>query len=330
MKRRTFQLYLWVVFFMLTVQVSFGSTNTTEVGTSMRKLVEAGLIERDGQLKGQSQQDTSNDFSLERTNQIIARAYKLAERLQQLSTPSSRLEPLVKELKQFEAQLVSLKSVDGVDVDVRRRIYLDARWTVRQIAFCNPLLDFDKIIFIKRHHPGGVFHMCDQYYGFNAIAGGGLYVLSDPFGSDPKLTNLLADAVVEKGRLNGRTLKPGAFLSPDLSYDGQTILFAYTQGRGEDLQWTPESSFHIFKVNSDGTGLVQLTDGPGNDFDPCFLPNGRVVFISERRGGYLRCGRHCPTYAMHSMAPDGSDIIMLSYHETHEWHPSVTNDGMSA
>lgn len=330
MKRRTFQLYLWVAFFILTVHVSFGSTNTTDVGSSMRKLVEADWIERDGQLKGQSQQDKLNGFSLERTTKVIARGYSLAERLRRMSASNSRLEQLVTELMQFEAKISSLKSVNNVDVDVCRRIYLDVRWTVRQMAFCNPLLDFDKILFIKRHHPGGVFHMCDQYYGFNAIAGGGLYVLSDPFGPDPKLTNLLADTIVEKGRLKGRTLKPGAFLSPELSYNGQTILFAYTQGQGKDLQWTPESSFHIFKINSDGTGLIQLTDGPWNDFDPCFLPNGRIVFISERRGGYLRCGRHCPTYAMHSMAPDGSDIIMLSYHETHEWHPSVTNDGMIA
>ena len=330
MKRHAFQVYLWAAVFMLTVQVSFGSTNMAEVGASMRKLVEADWIERDGQITGQSQQYKSNDFSLERTRQVIARAYSLAERLHRMSASNSRLELLVKELKQIEVQIASLKSVDNVDVDTRRGIYLDARWTVRRVAFCNPLLDFDEILFIKRHHPGGVFHMCDQYYGFNAIAGGGLYVLSDPFGSEPKLTNLLVDTVVEKGRLKGHTLKPGAFLSPELSYDGQTILFAYTQGQGKDLQWTPESSFHIFKVNSDGTELVQLTDGQGNDFDPCFLPNGRVVFISERRGGYLRCGRHCPTYAMHSMAPDGSDIIMLSYHETHEWHPSVTNDGMIA
>jgi hypothetical protein len=28
------------------------------------------------------------------------------------------------------------------------------------------------------------------------------------------------------------------------------------------------------------------------------------------------------------MAADGSDIIRFSYHETHEWHPSVANDGM--
>ncbi|MBN2308032.1 MAG: hypothetical protein JXR94_03625, partial [Candidatus Hydrogenedentes bacterium] len=66
-----------------------------------------------------------------------------------------------------------------------------------------------------------------------------------------------------------------------------------------------------------------------NDFDPCWLPNGRICFISERRGGFLRCGlRPDPTYTLHGMRDDGSDIITLSYHETHEWHPSVNHDGM--
>ncbi|KKL52911.1 hypothetical protein LCGC14_2280730, partial [marine sediment metagenome] len=64
-----------------------------------------------------------------------------------------------------------------------------------------------------------------------------------------------------------------------------------------------------------------------NDFDPCWLPNGRVAFVSERCGGYLRCGRVCTTYTLHDMAADGSDIKRLSYHETHEWQPSVSNDG---
>ncbi|MFQ6098724.1 MAG: hypothetical protein ACE5O2_13435, partial [Armatimonadota bacterium] len=209
-----------------------------------------------------------------------------------------------------------------------REIYLEARWLVRRIAFCNPLLDFDRLLFVKRHDPGGVFHMCDQYYGFNAKPGGGLFVLSDPFTPSPRLTNLLENSVVEKGRLTGSTLVPGSFLSPEVSWDGETVLFAYTQCQGKDLTWTPEASYHLFRANADGTRLVQLTDGSWNDFDPCFLPNGRVAFISERRGGYLRCGRHCPTYTMYSMEPDGSDIICLSFHETHEWHPSVDNDGM--
>jgi len=139
--------------------------------------------------------------------------------------------------------------------------------------------------------------------------------------------NVLADSEVKQGRARGRKLEGGAFLSPEVSFDGKTILFAWTEAQGKDLEWSPTASYHIFKCNADGSGLVQLTDGPWNDFDPCFLPSGRVAFISERRGGYLRCGRHCPTYTMFGMAADGSDVICLSYHETHEWQPSITHDG---
>ena len=73
-----------------------------------------------------------------------------------------------------------------------------------------------------------------------------------------------------------------------------------------------------------------MTDGTWNDFDPRWLPSGRIAFISERRGGYLRCGRVCPTYTLYDMAADGSDIRCLSPHETNEWHPSVTHDGRIA
>jgi len=318
----------------------------------MRELIEADWIKRDRQFttanalaSHSSTMDSrksnalqlaqSGGFPLAHTREVIARGYKLAERLRAGAAPGSRLEPLVTKLKQLEMRLAELEATENVSVNIRRKIYFEARWLVRRIAFCNPLLDFDKLLFIKRHDSGGVFHMCDQYYGCNARPGGGLFILSDPFGTSPKLTNVLQNSVVERGRLTGDDLSSGAFLSPELSYDGKTILFAYTQAKAyekyrgkEAYEWGPDISYHIFKVNSDGTDLVQLTDGPWNDFDPTFLPNGRIVFVSERRGGYLRCGRHCPVYTMYSMAPDGSDIICLSFHETHEWHPSVNNDGM--
>lgn len=139
------------------------------------------------------------------------------------------------------------------------------------------------------------------------------------------------------GNLHGPDGEGGTFLSPDLSYDGRSVLFAYVEGRGDKRHqhhtdparghWDEGRCYHVFKVNVDGTGLEQLTDGTWNDFDPCWLPNGRIAFISERRGGYLRCGRVCPTYTLYDMAADGSDIAALSFHETNEWHPSVTNDG---
>ncbi|MHC4503646.1 MAG: HzsA-related protein [Planctomycetota bacterium] len=246
----------------------------------------------------------------------------------------------------------------GVDnADERFKLFEKACKLRRKIAFSNPLLDFDKILFIKRHRPG-FNHMCDQYYGINSKPGGGLYVLSKPFGEDPtssaeateadrslgeggpKVRDVLARSVVRRGRLRGKKLEGGSFLSPDLSYDGKTIMFAYVECTGDrghkrhtDASrghWSEGRSYHVFKVNVDGSALEQLTDGTWNDFDPCWLPNGRVVFISERRGGYLRCGRTCPTYTLHDMTPDGTDLRCLSFHETNEWHPSVTHDGMIA
>ena len=258
--------------------------------------------------------------------QVFKRGRALAARLA-VSGEAPGLPEAVKALRKVAKEWESL-SAEKPDAAVRRAMYLKARWALRDITFCNPLLDFDRLLFIKRHDAKGVFHMCDQYYGFNAVPGGGVFVLDDPFGRNPSVTNLLAGVNVEAGRLAGAPLTPGAFLSPELSYDGTVLYFAYTEAKGEDLEWTPRSSYHIFSCNADGTGLLQLTDGPWNDFDPCELPNGRIAFISERRGGYLRCGRHCPTYAMYGMRSDGTDIIPLSYHETHEWHPSVNHEGM--
>lgn len=215
----------------------------------------------------------------------------------------------------------------------------------RELAFSNPLVAFDQLLFIKRHlaipHCYRDFygdHCCDQYYGITQQAGGGLYVLEDPFGDAPVARNLLENSRVANGRLWGQTLEGGSFLSPDLSFDGQRVAFAYVEceGRTEHFHhtdherghWDTGRAYHVFTVNVDGSELRMLTDGEFNDFDPCFMPGGRIAFITERRGGYLRCGRVCPTYTLFDMAADGSDIRCLSYHETNEWHPSVTHEGM--
>ena len=267
------------------------------------------------------------------------------------------------ELDALGSQLAALQHAGGqitpADLDARYVLYAEASRLRRQIAFRNPLANFDELLFIKRHR--AIYpHMCDQYYGMAQRPGGGVFVMSNPFRGDSALRDVLADSVVGNGRLKGQKLsggpnkewkitfdgmgnlkgdetEGGSFLSPDLSYDGKSILFAYVECTGDREHrhhvdhtkghWAEGRCYHIFKANVDGTDLRQLTDGTWNDFDPCFLPNGRIAFMSERRGGYLRCGRVCPNYTLYDMAADGSDITALSVHETNEWHPSVTNDG---
>ncbi len=274
----------------------------------------------------------ADDSARGEVTQLLNSAQQLADRLT-ISADAQRLDPLVAQLASLRRQATGETNLAAAE---REQLINALRQVKRDIAFCNPLLhQIDRLLFVKRHDAAGVYHMCDQYYGCNAKPGGGLFVLEDPFGPAPRAIDLLADSVVQNGRLKGQKLEGGSFLSPELSFDGQTILFAYSEAKAWDkyqgkeaYEWKPEYSYHIFKCQADGSQLMQLTDGPWNDFDPCFLPNGRIAFISERRGGYLRCGRHCPVYTLHSMEADGSDIIRLSHHETHEWHPSVTNDGM--
>ena len=261
--------------------------------------------------------------------------------------------------KQFAALQKTSVATAVTNAPARRALFDDACKLRRQIAFSNPLLNFDQLLFLKRHR--AIFqHMCDQFYGICAAPGGGLYVLSDPFGANPQVRDVLAKSTVENGRLQGQQLsggpvvppklsydgvghlkgenaQGGSFLSPSLSYDGKTILFAYVECQGDKDHrdhtdatrghWDERRSYHIFKVNADGSHLRQITDGTWNDFDPCWLPNGRVAFITERRGGYLRCGRVCPLYNLYDMAADGSDMNCLSFHESNEWHPTVTHDG---
>jgi len=288
------------------------------------------------------------DVVLRRTAALLADLKKTA------AAPG--LAGLEKDLAELQA---ANPAVDLKNSEARFVLFADACRLRRQIALKNPLLDFGQVLFIKRHR-ALLNHMCDQYYGMAATPGGGLYVLSGAFGPNPQVRDVLANSVVERGRLKGQKLlggsttppsvsfdamgnrrgedkEGGSFLSPELSYDGKTILFAFVECQGDmnhrhhtdPLQghWHEGRCYHVFKVNADGSNLEQLTDGTWNDFDPCWLPNGRIAFMSERRGGYLRCGRVCPTYTLYDMAADGSDITCLSFHETNEWHPSVTHDG---
>ena len=257
--------------------------------------------------------------------------------LEHLKAAGAAMGPLADELSALRTAAAKLPPGD-----TRQGLFLTASALQREIAFANPLVDFDRILFVahgvyggsRKDGPKSTYdslgqHFNTQYFGFNAVPGGGLFVARN-FKTQPQVENLLKDSLVQSGRLTSQKLVPGAFLSPDLSYDGKSILFAYTQATQHLWEWNEKTAYHIFEVGADGRNLRRLTDGAWDDFDPVYLPGGRIAFLSERRGGYIRCFSGLPvrTHVLHSMKADGSDIFPLSYFETSEWHPSVDNNGM--
>ncbi len=234
----------------------------------------------------------------------------------------------------------------GAPLAARQAAYFRVRWVVRRIALAHPGLDFDRLVFAKRL-PGSFSHMSDQNYGWWSRPGGGLYILDGLRSDEPRLRCLTAG------------LPAGSVNSPDLSYDGQRIVFAWCRWYPEtagnrnkvDKASLPDDAFyHLYEVRVDGSGLRQLTRGRYDDFDGRYLPSGDIAFLSTRRGqtttvvgsapttltaaqpdSYVRCGgdnyRPVAVYTMHTMRPDGSELRTLSPFENFEWTPSIADDG---
>jgi hypothetical protein len=79
-------------------------------------------------------------------------------------------------------------------------------------------------------------------------------------------------------------------------------------------------------VNVDGTGLEQLTSGASNNLDPCWLPDGGVAFISDRKPAYAYC-YVVTSPVVYRMDADGQNQKRLSANYLMDFTPSVLNDG---
>ena len=112
--------------------------------------------------------------------------------------------------------------------------------------------------------------------------------------------------------------KGGSVRDPHVDYDGHTILFAYRPA-GTDF-------YHLHELQSDGTGLRQLTNGPWDDFEPCRLPDGDIAFISTRCKRWVSCW-YTQVATLHRCRPDGSGITCLSANIEHDNTPAVLPDG---
>jgi hypothetical protein len=256
-----------------------------------------------------------------------------------------RFDPLLAEAKAGTPDLT------GKD-PARQKTYLALCALRREIAFSNPWLDFDDIVFSVEPNVGQVLQRATtgQYscigrgHDRNTEPGGGLYLLRGWKGGAPQIIDLCKDARVENGPYRGQPLTNGVFHAPSLSYDGTTVFFswaklhydAWPNSDQEAIQGPPAGEkrtadpMRIFRISVDGTGLRQIAtdEGRHNDTEPCEMPDGRILFMSTRREVYDRCIAYRPAFTLCSMKPDGSDILPLSRHETHEWLPSISHDGM--
>ena len=110
----------------------------------------------------------------------------------------------------------------------------------------------------------------------------------------------------------------GSIRDPQVHYDAEKILISYRPG-GTDY-------FHLYEIDVDGSGLRQLTSGPYNDMEPTYLPDGRIMFCSDRCTRWVPCW-YSQVAILYTCDGDGSDIRPVSGNIEHDNTPWVLSDG---
>jgi hypothetical protein len=156
-----------------------------------------------------------------------------------------------------------------------------------------PMAGVEDIVFAVRK-PAGDPHW---YANFGTTLEGSGWTTYEPGGRlcrlnirTGELTVLLAD-------------EQGGVRDPVVHYDGRKILFSYRKGTSPH--------FHLYEIQIDGSGLRQLTDGPFDDIEPIYLPDGDLMFVSTRCMRRVNC-HTTETAVLYRADADGRNIRPLS------------------
>jgi mono/diheme cytochrome c family protein len=182
-------------------------------------------------------------------------------------------------------------------------------------------LGFDRMVVIQRRvlNPSHVYTYHVEGFG----GGGGLCLLDLAGGEVRKLVDSPSGQIIDL----------------DMSYDGKTVLFSWRRSGA--------TTYQLFTIGVDGSGLRQLTDGASHNYNGCWLPDGGIAFLSTRKSQFAYCWTS-PVGILHRI--DANDVgngdrhrsgelraaaepvpipqaRQISANYLNDFTPSITNDG---
>ncbi len=183
----------------------------------------------------------------------------------------------------------------------------------REALLANPLLDFDRLLLVRRNANAPNMGLPQNWQGNCALSRSGfnneIAVLS-PIRPDGRLTTLFKP---ERDIFVGDV---------DLHFDADRMLFSMIGDHNR---------FQIWEIGAEGEGLRQVTPGVHPDvdnYDACYLPDGRIIFDSTRCFQGVPCvGGGNAVANLFIMDADGANTRQLCFDQDHNWCPTVLNDG---
>lgn len=163
-------------------------------------------------------------------------------------------------------------------------------------------LGFQSILVTQRN-PVNPTHVY-TYHQEGLAPGGGLWICDYSSGK-PELKQIIDS-------------RDGVVLDANLHYDGKTILFSWKR--------TMNAKFQLYEVQIDGTGLKQITEHDSNNFNACWLPDGGIAFLSDRKSAFAYCWQ-TTTPILYRCDRDGSEVVRLSANYLNDFTPSILFNG---
>jgi len=224
----------------------------------------------------------------------------------------------LRRLRELESAFAAAKSEGGAGEGLLTS--LDA--LSREALLANPLLDFDRLLVLKRTFGEAARKVISASLGTPRLNSHCNSSISHPEqGWDNELA-VLSD-LRGAGKLETVYRPTGGriLVDPDLHFDADRVLFAMIGDHG---------NWGVFEVRADGTGLRMLTPPLADveHFDPCYGPGGRIYFTSNAAMQGLPCehGKR-PVVQLYSMDLATKRIRQMTFEQDSDWCPTPMPDG---
>jgi hypothetical protein len=155
---------------------------------------------------------------------------------------------------------------------------------------------------------GAKFNLPAMSKGSKYTRGSALMMVELANGAYGAPTVLLADA-------------GGVIRDPCVSFDGKKVVFAWSKDN---------NGYHIWEMDLATRATTQLTNDPTgltvSDFEPCYLPNGDIIFNSSRCFGQVDCNFNT-TCNLFIMNGQGKYLRQVGFDQVHTTYPTMMSTG---
>ncbi len=189
----------------------------------------------------------------------------------------------------------------------------------QEALLANPLLDFDKLLVVRRGAKSPKLGLPQNWQGNCALPRSGFddaIAVMEPVRPGAGLT------ILHKPR-------EGTMVADvDLHWDGDRIAFSSLDAANKwqvlELRIDPRTGAPRGKPRQITQGPITETD----NYDPVYLPDDRIIFASAAVMAGVPCvGGKTPVSNLYLMDPDGANVRQLCFDQDHNWCPAVLNDG---